>query len=55
MALEAEAARAISSYNLNASGVPYAQQGYLLSEGYLPAWKIDEHLLIDRAAQAIDP
>lgn len=43
-----EAVRTITEYNLHQAGVTYAQQGYLTSEGYIPAWKLDEHLLVDR-------
>lgn len=29
-------------------GISYELQGYLTSDGVIPAWKLDEHLLIDR-------
>lgn len=28
-------------------GITYAQMGYLMHDGQLPAWKVDEHLMID--------
>lgn len=31
-------------------GITYAMLGYQLPDGQLPAWKIDEHKLVDRFA-----
>lgn len=51
-----EALRLINEYTLHNDGVTYMLQGYVTLGGEVPAFKIDEHLLVKRlyadAAQA---
>jgi hypothetical protein len=43
------ALRALHEYDLHKTGVSYQTQGYHTGDGFtVPAWKADEHLLIDR-------
>ena len=46
--MKAEALRLWNEYIMHTEqGITYAQMGYVLPDGQLPAWKIDEHKLID--------
>lgn len=47
--LKAEVIRMWSEYIMHTDGgITYVHQGYITDDGVIPAWKIDEHLLIDR-------
>jgi hypothetical protein len=51
--LKAETLRMWNEYQMHThQGITYAMQGYLMADGQLPAWKIDEHKLIHQIATA---
>jgi hypothetical protein len=53
-ALELRARRALQEYNLNADGIGYAVQGYVLPGGQIPAVKLLEHLVLADAIHAAE-
>jgi hypothetical protein len=49
--LKSEVLRLWNEYLMHSDqGIPYAMMGYLLPDGQLPAWKMNEHMLIHAIA-----